>query len=83
MGVGKEGGKREGRGEGGGVSPCQASKNVPLVSLVLVSFFWCMAVPGVEKCFVGQIGVGHLLGAHRGAKQASTNLLFVLMYALD
>jgi len=45
--------------------------------------FWCMAVPGVEKCFVGQIGVGHLLGAHRGAKQTSTNLLFVLMYALD
>ena len=37
------------------------------------SVFWCMAVPGVEKCFVGQIGVGHLLGAHRGAKQTSTN----------
>ena len=47
------------------------------------SVFWCMAVPGVEKCFVGQIGVGHLLGANRGAKQASTNLIFVLMYALD
>ena len=80
-----EGVKREGRGEGGGVSQYQASKNVPLVSLVLVSFFFvlCMAVPGVEKCFVGQIGVGHLLGAHRGAKQTSTNLFFVLMYALD
>ena len=29
-----------------------------LVSLVLVIFVWCMAVPGVKKLSVGQVGVG-------------------------
>jgi len=61
---------------------CQASKNVPLVKLVSVSF-GCgkgggeeggeggrgrgITVPGVKKCSVGQFGVGQFFLVHGGA----------------